>query len=61
MQKPKTIVFDSTSISDISNIRTFIESNLLNSRVIFTTTDTGTEEDVSYFEIPWISFREYAE
>lgn len=61
IQKPKTIVFDSTNISDISNIRTFIESNMLDSRVIFTTENTGTEDDVSYFEIPWISFREYAE
>jgi predicted AAA+ superfamily ATPase len=59
--KPKTLVFDSTDISDISDIRTFIESNLLDSRIIFTTGSKGIEDDVSYFEIPWISFREYAE
>jgi hypothetical protein len=61
IQKPKTIVFDSTEISDVSNIRTFIESYSLDSRILFTTDTIGTEEYVSYFEIPWISFREYAE
>lgn len=61
IDKPKTIVFDSVEISDISNIRSFIESYSIDSRIIFTTDTVGTEEYVSYFQIPWISFREYAE
>ncbi len=61
IQKPKTIVFDSSSISDISYIRTFIESNLLDSRVIYTTEKKWIDTNVTYFILPWISFREYAE
>lgn len=61
IQKPKIIVFDSYEISNIYDIRTFIESNLIDSKVIFTTEKKEDIDSVYYFMIPWISFREYAE
>lgn len=61
IEKPRTIVFDNDSLSEVSNIRAFIESNLIDSRVIFTTRNTEKSEGISYFELPGISFREYAE
>lgn len=61
IQKPKTLIFDSDSVPDISDIRTFIESEMLDCKVIYSVTELWTESDVSYFQIPWISFREYSE
>ncbi len=61
IQKPKTIIFDGDIVPDISDIRTFIESELIDSKVIYSATELWTESDVSYFQIPWISFREYSE
>jgi predicted AAA+ superfamily ATPase len=59
--KPKTIIFDGDIIPDIYDIRTFVESELIDSKVIYSTETLWTEPDVSYFQIPWISFREYSE
>ncbi len=60
-EKPKTLIFDGDIVPDISDIRTFIESEMLDSKVIYSTETLWTESDVSYFQIPWISFREYSE
>ena len=59
--KPKTIVIDSDVNISFSDIRTFIESNMLDSRVIYTTEFQESSDEIDIFIIPWISFREYAE
>jgi hypothetical protein len=46
-------------MSDISIIRTFIESKSYDGRVIYRT-DIKNEDSEEYFELPGISFREYA-
>jgi predicted AAA+ superfamily ATPase len=61
VQKPKTLIFDADIVPDISDIRAFIESELIDYKVIYSTDTIWVETDVSYFQIPWISFREYSE
>jgi predicted AAA+ superfamily ATPase len=59
---PEYIVIDAQISQDISEIRTFIKSKLPDSKVIYLTevyTDIADNEII--YEIPYISFREFAE
>ena len=57
----KILVIDSEVSLTISEICTFIEQYSIDSTVIFTQNQKIDEEGVGNFEIPGISFREYAE
>lgn len=61
IQKPKTLIFDNDDAYSFDEIRAFIESNMFDWQVIFTTQEKWEEDWVVYFTIPWISLREYAE
>jgi predicted AAA+ superfamily ATPase len=58
---PSYIIFDSDVWVKIDDIRTFIVSHLLDSRVIFTNESTIHESDITSFPLPGISFRDYSE
>ncbi len=55
------IIIDSDIPLSFESIRTFIESKLLNTRVLFTSETTITDPEVENFKIECISFREYSE
>ncbi len=55
------IIIDSDTPLDFLHIRSFIESNSPDSRVIFTSETLVTDETVENFTIGTISFREYSE
>ncbi len=63
--KPKYIVIDADISYDFSEIRTFIKSQMPETKIIYVTTELiGIPEDdtdILTFEIPFISFREFAE
>jgi hypothetical protein len=54
-------IIDSDISLDISTIRTFIESNLSISKVIFTSNANIENNEVENFTVSGISYREYAE
>lgn len=58
---PSYIVIDSDEPSRIDEIRTFIESHQLDSKVIFTSESDTDDTDVVDFLLPGISFREFTE
>ncbi len=58
---PSYIIIDSDISLDTTDIRTFIVSHLLDSKVIFTQEKEGDEIDITHFPLPGISFREYSE
>lgn len=55
------LFIDSDVWISFSEIRTFIESNSFNWRVILTNTEQVEDENVENFVLPGISFREYSE
>ncbi len=57
----KILVIDGDISPSFSKIRTFIEQYSINSTVIFTQNRKIDEESVENFEVPGISFREYAD
>ncbi|MBP9779648.1 ATP-binding protein [Candidatus Gracilibacteria bacterium] len=59
---PEYIVIDAEISQDISEIRAFIKSKLPDSKVLFLTEAyTDTTDNEMIYEIPYISFREFAE
>ncbi len=63
--KPKSIVIDADISYDFSEIRTFIKSQMPETKIIYVTTELlgipENDTDILTFEIPFISFREFAE
>lgn len=63
LHKPEYIVIDVDISVDFHEIRTFIKSKLPKTKIIYTCEhyEGKEEKDMIVFEIPYISFREFAE
>ncbi len=63
LHKPEYIVIDADISVDFQDIRTFIKSKLPETKIIYTCEhyEGKEEKDMFVFEIPYISFREFAE
>lgn len=57
----ETLIFESEEIIDFNIFRSFIESKMINWKIIFVSLEKIETEGVTWFQIPGVFFREFSE